>query len=45
MSRKIRPLELDGVLEIRPRKFGDDRGFLFETWNAQKLSNKLAATR
>jgi dTDP-4-dehydrorhamnose 3,5-epimerase len=29
----VRPLGLDGVLEIRPRKFGDDRGFFSETWS------------
>ena len=29
----IRPTELDGVLEIRTRKFGDPRGFFSETWN------------
>ncbi|MFD1329675.1 dTDP-4-dehydrorhamnose 3,5-epimerase [Mycoplana ramosa] len=39
MSLEIRPLALDGLLEIRPRKFGDDRGFFSETWNAQKLSD------
>lgn len=39
MSLEIRPLPLDGLLEIRPRKFGDDRGFFSETWNAQKLAD------
>ena len=38
MSLGIRPLELDGVLEILPGKFGDDRGFFSETWNAERLS-------
>ena len=28
----VRPLELDGVLEIRPRRFGDERGFFAEVW-------------
>ena len=30
---EIRPLALDGLLEIRPRRFADDRGFFSETWN------------
>jgi dTDP-4-dehydrorhamnose 3,5-epimerase len=29
----VRTTELDGVLEIRTRKIGDDRGFFSETWN------------
>jgi dTDP-4-dehydrorhamnose 3,5-epimerase len=28
----VRPLDLDGVLEIRPRRFGDERGFFAEVW-------------
>jgi dTDP-4-dehydrorhamnose 3,5-epimerase len=32
------PLALDGVVEIRPRKLGDDRGFFSETYNAKALS-------
>lgn len=35
MRLDIRPLELEGVLEIRPARIGDDRGFFSETWNAQ----------
>lgn len=31
---EIRNLGLEGVLEIVPRKFGDDRGFFSETYNA-----------
>ena len=31
---EIRRLALDGLLEIRPRRFADDRGFFSETWNA-----------
>lgn len=38
MSLEIKSLGLDGVLEIIPPKFEDDRGFFSETWNAQKLS-------
>ncbi len=30
----VRPLGLDGVLEIRPRRIADERGFFSETWNA-----------
>jgi dTDP-4-dehydrorhamnose 3,5-epimerase len=32
------PLALEGVLELRPRKFGDDRGFFSETYNAQAFA-------
>lgn len=34
----IRQLGLDGVLEIKPRKFGDDRGFFSETYNAHAFA-------
>ena len=34
----IRPTALDGVLEIVPAKFGDDRGFFSETYNAARLA-------
>ncbi|NGN43824.1 dTDP-4-dehydrorhamnose 3,5-epimerase [Mesorhizobium sp. CGMCC 1.15528] len=37
MSLEVRPLGLDGVLEILPRRIGDDRGFFSETWNAERL--------
>ncbi len=29
----VRPLGLDGVLEIRPPRFSDERGFFSEIWN------------
>lgn len=32
---QVRPLALDGVLEIVPRKFGDARGFFAETFSQQ----------
>ena len=32
---EVRKLGLDGVLEIRVRRFEDDRGFLSETYNAR----------
>lgn len=31
---EVRPLELAGLLEVRPPRFEDDRGFFSETWNA-----------
>lgn len=33
----VRRLELDGLLEIIPRKFGDDRGFFSETYKVKAL--------
>ena len=33
----VRPLALAGVLEIRPKRFADDRGFFSEVWNAKTL--------
>jgi dTDP-4-dehydrorhamnose 3,5-epimerase len=35
---QVRPLGLDGVFEITPRKFGDDRGFFSETYNAKSFA-------
>ncbi|MFI3905685.1 dTDP-4-dehydrorhamnose 3,5-epimerase [Ochrobactrum sp. S1502_03] len=35
---QIRPLGLNGVFEISPRKFGDDRGFFSETYNAKSFA-------
>ena len=34
----VRPLELHGLLEINPRKFGDDRGFFSETFNTKSFT-------
>jgi dTDP-4-dehydrorhamnose 3,5-epimerase len=34
---EIRPLELDGLVEILPARFGDDRGFFSEVWNAAAM--------
>jgi dTDP-4-dehydrorhamnose 3,5-epimerase len=34
----VRPLGLEGVVEIRPRRFGDDRGFFSETWSRGGLA-------
>lgn len=33
----IEPLEIPDVLLIRPRRFGDDRGWFEETWNEKRL--------
>ena len=30
---EVRELDLDGVREVRPAKFGDERGFFSETWS------------
>ena len=35
---EIRPLGLDGVLEIVPKRFGDARGFFIETYNAERFA-------
>ena len=34
---EIRPLALDGVVEIRPPRFGDERGFFSPVWSAGDL--------
>lgn len=35
---KITETRLPGVMLIEPRVFGDDRGFLFESWNARAFA-------
>ncbi|MVS97927.1 dTDP-4-dehydrorhamnose 3,5-epimerase [Devosia marina] len=35
---KVRRLDIPDVLEIVPAKFGDDRGFFSETYNADKFA-------
>ncbi len=37
---EVRPLGLDGVLEILPKKFGDSRGFFSETYNREALARE-----
>ena len=37
MSVSFTPLGLDGLLEIRPQRIADDRGFFSETWNARRF--------
>jgi dTDP-4-dehydrorhamnose 3,5-epimerase len=34
----VRRLELDGLLEIRPARFGDERGFFSEVWREDRLA-------
>ncbi|MCV3210535.1 dTDP-4-dehydrorhamnose 3,5-epimerase [Mesorhizobium sp. YC-39] len=36
---EIRPLGLDRVLEIVPKRFGDARGFFVETYNEERFSD------
>lgn len=38
MSLQVRQLALEGVLEIVPAKFGDDRGFFSEVWNSGRFA-------
>jgi dTDP-4-dehydrorhamnose 3,5-epimerase len=35
---EIIPLGLDGVVEIRPPRFGDDRGFFSEVWSGERMA-------
>ncbi|RUU12625.1 dTDP-4-dehydrorhamnose 3,5-epimerase [Mesorhizobium sp. USDA-HM6] len=35
---EVRPLGLEGVLEIVPKRHGDARGFFSETWNAVRFA-------
>lgn len=38
MAIEVRPLALPGVFELRPQRFGDDRGFFSEVWNRKALA-------
>ena len=38
MAIEVRQLALDGVVEVRPQRFGDDRGFFSEVWNREALA-------
>ncbi|QOG08493.1 dTDP-4-dehydrorhamnose 3,5-epimerase [Aureimonas sp. OT7] len=40
----IQRLALQDVLEIKPRKFGDDRGFFAETYNRQRFHDAGVGT-
>lgn len=33
------PTALSGVVEIRPKRFSDDRGYLFEAWSAEAYAD------
>ena len=35
---EVVPTALEGVVEIRPRRFSDERGFFSETWNRQTMA-------
>ncbi len=35
----MRPLALDGLVEIRPPRFGDERGFFSQVWSAEDLAS------
>ena len=41
----VRPLELNGLLEIRPPRFGDDRGFFSEVWREDRLAEAGVTVR
>ena len=34
-----RALEIDGLVEIRPPRFGDQRGFFSQVWSARDMAN------
>ena len=35
---EVRPLDLEGVVEIRPRLIADERGFFSEVWRADRMA-------
>jgi dTDP-4-dehydrorhamnose 3,5-epimerase len=35
---ETRPLGIDGVVELRPRRFSDERGFFSEVWREDRLA-------
>ena len=41
---EIRPLALSGLLEIRPKKFADERGFFSETWSQARFAEEGVTT-
>lgn len=41
----VRRLELDGVLEIRARRFSDERGFFSEVWREDRFAEAGIAAR
>jgi len=37
---RVRKTDLDGCLLIEPQVFGDDRGFFYEAWHAQRFAEQ-----
>ena len=35
---EVRPLRLEGLLELRPKRLADERGFFSETWNQARFA-------
>lgn len=42
---ELRPLQLDGVIEIRPPRFADERGFFSEVWREDRLADAGISAR
>jgi dTDP-4-dehydrorhamnose 3,5-epimerase len=42
---EARPLEIDGLLELRPKRWPDERGFFSEVWREEWLSNAGVSAR
>ncbi|MBN8503886.1 MAG: dTDP-4-dehydrorhamnose 3,5-epimerase [Burkholderiales bacterium] len=40
---KLLPTQLDGLFEVAPRVFGDERGFFFESWNHQRFEEAVGS--
>ena len=38
---KVETTALDGVVILTPRRFGDDRGWFSETWNATRMAENV----
>ena len=38
-AMKVEETELDGVLELTPQRFGDERGWFSESWNRNRFSD------
>ena len=38
---KVIPTEIDGVMILEPKVFGDARGYFFESWNEAALAEAL----
>ena len=42
---EVRALALDGLIELSPKRFDDERGFFSETWNEARLAEAGITTR